>query len=117
MRLIVRMIVPMVALAGGTPLATAEPVDGFQHDPFRRATGEAFPLGPPKDAGPVVVADLEKLREIDRIDRCEFALLIIATLGDPRQIGALSQGSRSRLQCAADAAARIGGRESNSTPR
>jgi hypothetical protein len=79
----------MVALAGGTRVATGQHVEVSQGLPPGRATSEPFLLGPPKEAGPVVVSARFELHDINDVDdeaeRIEFSGVMTLTWQDPRQ--------------------------------
>ena len=89
MRHIVKAIVLVAALTGGTRPAAAEPIAESRAHPPAEATSEPFLLGPPQGAGPVVVNvrfELEDINDIDdEAEKFEFIGVMTLTWKDPRQ--------------------------------
>lgn len=88
MRPIVKAMVLMATLVGDVRVAAAHPVAGSQGASPSDPTREAFLLGPPKGAGPVVVDARFELQDINDIDdeaeRFEFTGVMTLTWRDPR---------------------------------
>lgn len=88
-RLIVTFMALAVTLFCFTRMAAADPIVGSESDPHRTGSGEAFLLGPPQQAGPVVVRarfDFYDINEINNgLETFEFTGVLTLEWNDPRQ--------------------------------
>ena len=88
-RLVTKAVALVVTLVCCSLMAASDPVAAAESDPLQTASSERFLLGPPKEAGPVVVRVRFELHDVNEIndgtETFEFAGVLVLEWNDPRQ--------------------------------